>query len=144
MVSQDLKKSKRWSILPAYTINGYIAWKIHQGSITAAIVNDFVRNQVLSLCSRNQSPRLVLILDNCKTHWNQELKEMCAEANVLLARLPLYSPDFNPIETSFATLKAWIRRNGDLIAAYMEEYGGFKQFLHDTICDHWATDDLGR
>lgn len=122
--------------LPAYTINGYIAWEIHQDFITVAIFNDFIRNQVLPLCSCNQGPCLVLVLDNCKTHWNQELKEMCAEANMLLARLPPYSPDFNPIETSFAMLKAWIRRNRDLIAAYMEEYSGFKQFLYDAICDH--------
>lgn len=66
---------------------------------------------------------------------------MCAEANVLLARLPLYSPDFNPIETSFAILKAWIKRNSKLIAAYTEEYGGFGQFLHDAVCDHRATGD---
>ena len=40
---QDLKRSKRWSILPAFTVDGYIAWEVHQGSITAEIFNDFVR-----------------------------------------------------------------------------------------------------
>ena len=39
---------------------------------------------------------------------------MCDEAGVLLEYLPPYSPDLNPIETSFAVLKAWIRRNADL------------------------------
>ena len=71
-----------------------------------AIFNDFVKNQVLLLCSRDQGPRSVLVLNNCKTHWNQELKEMCAKVNMLLAKLPLYLPDFNPIETLFAILKA--------------------------------------
>lgn len=141
-VSQDLKRSKRWSILPAYTIDGYITWEIYQSSITAALFNDFVKNQVLPLCSRDgHGPRSVLVLDNARTHWNEELKEMCAEANVLLARLPPYSPDFNPIEISFAILKAWIKRNSQLISAYIEENGGFGQFLYDAVCDHQATGD---
>lgn len=68
IVSHDLKKSKRWSILLAYIIDGYIVWKIYQGSIIVAIFNDFVKNQVLLLCSRDQGPCSVLVLDNCKTH----------------------------------------------------------------------------
>ena len=30
---------------------------------------------------------------------------------------PPYSPDFNPIETAFSTIKLWIRRNHDFIKA---------------------------
>jgi len=39
---------------------------------------------------------------------------MCNEAGVQLVFLPPYSPDLNPIEESFAELKAWIRKNRDL------------------------------
>ena len=132
---QDLKRSKRWSILPAFTVDGYIAWEVHQGSITAEIFNDFVRNQVLPQTTANGGPRSVLVLDNASIHWNQELIQMCETANVTLARLPPYSPDFNPIETSFALLKAWIRRNGEMSLSYTEEYGGFGQFLRDAVKD---------
>ena len=68
---------------------------------------------------------------------------MCAEANVLLARLPPYSSDFNPIETSFAILKQWIRRNGDLSRAYTEEYGGFGEFLRHAVKEQGSTGDPG-
>jgi hypothetical protein len=51
MISQNLRKSKKWSILSAFIVNDYIAWKIHQNSITATIFNDFVRNQMLSQCT---------------------------------------------------------------------------------------------
>lgn len=37
---------------------------------------------------------------------------MCEDAGVLLEFLPPYSPDFNPIEQSFAQLKAWMRKQG--------------------------------
>lgn len=74
----------------------------------------------------------MLILDNARIHWNSELIEMCEDADVTLARLPPYSPDFNPIETSFALLKAWIRRHGELVASYAE-CGEFGKFLKDAI-----------
>ena len=33
--------------------------------------------------------------------------------------LPAYSPDLNPIEEAFSTIKAWIRRNRDRVHAEM-------------------------
>lgn len=92
-ISQSLRRSKRWNVLPAFTIDGYIACEIHQGSITAPIFKDFVKNQVLPLCSPIGGKNSVIALDNAKIHWNKELVELCQEHGVELARLPPYSPD---------------------------------------------------
>ena len=45
---------------------------------------------------------------------------MCQAAGVELAFLPPYSPDFNPIEESFAELKAWIKKNRQLEEDYKD------------------------
>ena len=58
---------------------------------------------------------------------------MCHEADVLVAYLPPYLPDFNPIETSFSVLKQWIKRHTNQINFYTEEMGRFGQFLYDAI-----------
>jgi transposase len=50
---------------------------------------------------------------------------MCDEAGIELAFLPPYSPDFNPIEESFAELKAWIKKNRKLA----EDCENFEEFL---------------
>ena len=42
---------------------------------------------------------------------SQRIKDICADAGVLLDFLSPYSPDFNPIEEAFAELKAWMRKN---------------------------------
>ena len=42
----------------------------------------------------------------------------------MLEFLPPYSPDFNPIEESFSALKAWIRRNRELVEAF-DDFGDF-------------------
>jgi transposase len=49
---------------------------------------------------------------------------MCREAGVELVFLPPYSPDFNPIEESFAELKAWIKKERELLNA-CESFGEF-------------------
>jgi len=50
---------------------------------------------------------------------------MCEEAGVRLETLPPYSPDFNPIEESFAELKMWIKKNRVLL----ENCASFEEFL---------------
>jgi transposase len=77
----------------------------------------------------------ILILNNARIHWNDELIQMCDAVEIILARLSLYSSDFNLIETSFALLKAWIRRNEKLVKFYTAEYDDFEQFLKNAIKD---------
>jgi transposase len=77
----------------------------------------------------------ILILNNARIHWNDKFIQMCDAVEIILARLSSYSSDFNLIETSFALLKAWIRRNDELMKFYTAEYDDFEQFLQDAIKD---------
>ena len=104
-IIQELKRSGRWSILPAFTIKGYIAYETHHGFITSEILNAFVKTKILPFCTGGNRPRSVLVMDNASSHRNEELVEMCHKTDVLLAYLPPYLPDFNPIKTSFSLLK---------------------------------------
>ena len=85
---QALKLSKRWSILLAFTIDGFIAWEVHHGSIISDILNEFVRLKALPYCAGGNGPRSVLIMDNASIHWSEELRIMCQDAYVLLVHLP--------------------------------------------------------
>ena len=59
---------------------------------------------------------------------------MCADAGVVLAFLPPYSPDYNLIEEAFVELKAWMRKNYLL----QNNYDEFDGFLEAAVC-HMAT-----
>lgn len=52
----------------------------------------------------------VLIMDNAPIHHGGRIADICANAGVILMYLPTYSPDFNPIEKVFATLKTYLKR----------------------------------
>ena len=72
---------------------------------------------------------------------------MCADAGVVLAYLPPYSPDFNPIEEAFAELKAWFKKNRTLAETF-DSLEGFLRLglaaLHDKAKGHFSKCKIGR
>ena len=62
---------------------------------------------------------------HCMLTDHQVLKKLCDNADVVLAFLPSYSPEFNPIGESFAEMKAWMRKNYTL----QDNYKMFEGFL---------------
>lgn len=121
------KRLKHWSILPAYTMNRYIAFTMHSRLIRIEIFNQFVADQVLLQYTLyvDRDPQSILILDNAKIHMLQKLEYLYKATRVLLARLLPYSCDYNPIETSFTLLKRWIKKHAYIAEAYGPNEGGF-------------------
>ena len=100
------RRSERWSILLALTVEGYISHIIFQGALTAALFKDFVEHQVLLNCTLYPGPRLIIILDNASIHKSARLQELCERSGVILEFLLPYLLDFNPIKATFKDLKA--------------------------------------
>ena len=98
----SMKRSERWSLLPAMTVNGYLNYTIFQGSITSEIMEDCLARSVLPHTTPGYS---VIVLDNASIHRSARLRELCAMYEVQLEYLPPYSPDYNPIEKSIKQLK---------------------------------------
>jgi len=69
-----IKRSERWSILLAYTTNGYLTYEIHQDSFNAVRFNTFIADKLLSLMQPFPAPRSVIILDNARIHRNGSSK----------------------------------------------------------------------
>jgi transposase len=76
------------------------------------------------------APNSVIVMDNCRIHKSPRIREMIETRFVLsyvfrsdivlqnttysgmkLEFLPAYSPDFNPIEQAFSSIKAYMRRH---------------------------------
>jgi putative transposase len=50
----------------------------------------------------------VVILDNFRSHWANKTREKARELNISLVFLPPYSPDLNPIEFIWKSIKKHI------------------------------------
>jgi len=126
-VIRSSRRSKRWSICPVITVDGYLAWEIYQDSFTEERFNAFIEDTVLPLMNpySKEAKNCVLIMDNHSIHHSDALDEMCARKGIHLVYLAPYSPDFNPIEQSFAQLKAWMRKNQRLADTFGRDFEGF-------------------
>jgi len=60
-------------------------------------------------------PNSMLVANNALIHKVTGIHEMVEERGACLLYLPAYSPDFNPIELAFLTIKVWLRANCDHI-----------------------------
>ena len=56
-------------------------------------------------------PGDIVVMDNLPAHKPQQIRESIEQAGARLQYLPPYSPDLNPIENSFATIKAYLRKH---------------------------------
>jgi hypothetical protein len=73
-----LQKKERVSVLPVYTIEGYITSTIFIGTLTGAIFESFIIEQLLPLYNPFPAPRSVIIMDNTSVYY--ELQDRIIEA----------------------------------------------------------------
>ncbi len=106
-VIQSLKWLKKWSILSAFFIDEYIAWKMH---------HDFMWSQMLFIYNSEEIKLYsMMIMNNVKIHQSAKLNELYESFEMHLVKLSFYSFDYNFIKSSFSILKAWIKRNDQLV-----------------------------
>lgn len=68
IVHSSLHRSQRYSILPAYTLQGFVCWRMQTGHYTADQFTQFIVEDLLPICRPFPGPRSVLIMDNAKIH----------------------------------------------------------------------------
>lgn len=108
--------------------------RVFQGSTDAYFFEDFIE-ELLEHRGKYPEPKSVIIMDNASFHRSERIEHMCREKGVKLVYLPPYSPDLNPIEDSFAEMKAFIRRHWQ---SYEDKTGqGFDNYLE------WCIDQVG-
>lgn len=96
------------SCIAALSPNGIIS----SLAIAGAIDGDVFRAWLLADLLPRLGPGATLVLDNLSVHRGAQVRALVAEAGCTLRFLPAYSPDFNPIELTFARLKTHLRAAG--------------------------------
>ncbi|CAB4475156.1 unnamed protein product [Rhizophagus irregularis] len=100
-------RGKRYTILPALSLQRFIAIDIMEGSCIKERFKDFVISDVLPKMNPYPGPNSVIVLDNAKIHHDEGLIEYLQAFGIRVEFLPPYSPDLNPIETSFSVMKVF-------------------------------------
>jgi transposase len=133
-------------LLPALTLDGIIHLEVVENAITRDNFLQFVRG-LLPQMNKWPHPNSVLVIDKAAIHKVPGIRELIEEHGARLLFLPLYSPDFNPIELAFPTIKAWLLKNQDRANEEMETKGGtindiFGEAVHSVTAEqakYWFT-----
>jgi transposase len=96
---------KAISTIAALAAKGVVASASFDGGTTAARFVAFVRDDLCPALRRGQ----VLVLDNLSAHNDRRVDALVVAAGCEVARLPPYSPDFNPIENAISKVKTALR-----------------------------------
>lgn len=87
-------------------LDGFTAPFVIDCAMNGAIFIEYLRQCLV--------PRLrpgdIVIIDNLPAHKGDRVRQIIEAAGATLRYLPPYSPDFNPIEQSFAKIKAHLRK----------------------------------
>lgn len=118
-------RDRRYQILPAYIQDGVLFPRVFQGTTHRALFEDYIEapsSPLQPYPERNS----VLIMDNASFCHSQRIEQMCRDSGVKLLYLPPYFPDLNPIEESFAELKAFIKKQWhEYESSSYQDFGAF-------------------
>ncbi len=133
-------RGTKYSILPALSLDGILHLKVVEDAITGDIFRDFVAG-LLPLMNAWPLPHSVLVVDNALIHKVAGIRQMVEIRGARLLFLPSHSPDFNPIELAFSSIKAWLHENQDIVNRKLDSADGtihdvFWQALHSATTKH--------
>jgi transposase len=93
----------------ALRLTGMTAPFVYDGAMNGNVFRAYVEQVLVPTLAAGD----VVIMDNLPAHKAAGVRDAIEAAGASLLYLPLYSPDFNPIENAFAKLKALMRAKAE-------------------------------
>ena len=118
------KKFKRTNIVAAKNGDRIIAPMIYDCSTDSVLFEHWFKNMLLKSIPRYS----VIVLDNATFHSKKRLRELAIVHDCDVIFLPPYSPDLNPIENFWASLKSRLRKILPFFDSFHDALWGCFQF----------------
>lgn len=99
------KKRERYSMIGGWMNKKFIAPFTFQGGCNADVFNTWLENILLPQLPKGTT----VVIDNAAFHKSAKTKELIENEGCFLLYLPTYSPDFNPVEHCWNTLKSRLK-----------------------------------
>ena len=116
-------RGAKYSMLPTLSLDGILHLEVIENGVTSATFHRFVEG-LLPHMNKWPLPNSVLVVDNASIHRVDGIHELIEASGMRLMFLPAYSPDLNPIELTFSSVKAWLCANCDRVNQEMESENG--------------------
>ena len=107
-VNEDVPdvRFERTSIMGAMGLFNIIAPLAYKGTLNSDLFSSYVKDCLAPAMKKGDT----LMLDNCSVHKVKNILKPLIDKGVNVVFLPVYSPDFNPIEMAWSKMKAYLRK----------------------------------
>ena len=93
------------TMISSVRLDGSTACMVVDGATNKEVFQAYVQHILLPTLKSGD----IVVMDNLSAHKNKEVKEMIESVGAQLWYLPPYSPDLNPIEKMWSTIKSILR-----------------------------------
>lgn len=126
-------KREKLSCAMAITCRGILTYKTTRESINTSSFLSFFED----VLSKRPVHCNVIVMDNIAFHRSKKIAKLAASHNVRIIHTPPYSPQFNPIELLFASIKRRFK-------AYIHNNTSFGQAIENSIKESAHEDNTRR
>lgn len=128
----------RISLMGAIALDGPRALREVDGYVNGAEFIAFLREDL----GPNLKPGDIVVMDGPRIHRVAGVAEALAERGATALYLPAYSPEYNPIEMTWAWLKRLLRTAAPRkLALLRQRVGELWRTVSDTLCRGWIEHD---
>lgn len=140
-----LVRGERVSSVTAMTQKGILDYKFVIGTTNGSLFLNFVEQNLLPhlMPFDGNNSNCIVVMDNASIHHSTEVASLVSSVGALLIYLPPYSPDLNPIEEAFSSIKLYMKAHESVVhdtkdiemvltAAFMN--------ITEKDCNGWFTD----
>ena len=139
-----LIRGRRVSAITAISNDGLVGVELTHGSVNGDIFADFVRGTLIPEMQSfdgSTEKKSVVIMDNCSIHHVRVVKDLLDSAGIITLYLPPYSPDYNPIELAFSSVKYYLKQHDELLQISSDPLSIIESAFTDNIteikCKKW-------
>ena len=135
---------KRVSAIAAISNEELVGVELTYSTVTGERFADFIRGTLTpEMTPFDGSPKKsVIIMDNCTINHTAAIKELLLDVGNLVFFLPPYSPDLNPIEEAFSSVKYYLKQHDELLQSITNPfpviYSAFNSITPEK-CNGWIT-----
>jgi transposase len=108
------KRYRRTNIVAGLYEGKHLAVQCYEHSTTSVFFEDWFEFELIPLLPENA----LVIMDNASFHRKPALFDIAYRHGINVLFLPPYSPEFNPIEQSWANFKRWLCSNSHRFPCY--------------------------